>query len=168
MPNCRRIILTAATAGMILFIFSNSLFPAAQSGVQSRYVLTLLDRLLGPLHPPFALTEHLVRKLAHVTEYAALGVLLTATVRAYGGGGLFLRLFLLLCVPAADEGIQTLTPGRSSQITDVWIDFFGGLCGTLLCALLTALSGYFRRARTDRKMKASGTPGAPEAPQNKQ
>ena len=35
-----------------------------------------------------------------------------------------------------DETIQLFSPGRSSQVTDVWIDFAGVVTGTLLAAFL--------------------------------
>ena len=38
-----------------------------------------------------------------------------------------------------DETIQLFSPGRSSQVTDVWIDFAGVVTGTLLAFLVQAI-----------------------------
>ena len=54
----------------IIFIFCRSLKPADVSTSESQRVLDLLQRLC-----PFKLSMHLVRKLAHFTEFAVLGLL---------------------------------------------------------------------------------------------
>ena len=41
----------------------------------------------------------------------------------------------------ADETIQIYSPGRSSQVTDVWLDSAGVLAGILAALVLMALCG---------------------------
>ena len=52
-------------------------------------------------------------------------------------------------VPFVDETIQLFVSGRSGQISDVWLDFCGVMCGLLLAA---ALAGW-RGSKTDRSKK---------------
>ena len=44
-----------------------------------------------------------------------------------------------LMTALTDETIQLFSLGRSSQVTDVWIDFAGVVTGTLLAFLVQAI-----------------------------
>ena len=118
---------------------------ASVSTVSSGRVLTLLQAALRRLgHPALAqrLTDHIVRKMAHFCEYMLEGFLLTLCLRVYTRrfvrhiswpilGGLLTAL--------TDETIQMFSDGRSSQITDVWLDFSGVLTGILVGMFCLAL-----------------------------
>jgi len=68
-----------------------------------------------------------LRKLAHMAEYAVLGALL---LRATGRAGLAVALGTLYA--ASDEIHQAFVPGRSGRPLDVAIDAVGVACGVLL------------------------------------
>ena len=126
-----RVIFTFALIGCIVFIFSNSLQIADVSEGASGRVLGILQGILRHLGLPGAadrLTMHIVRKLAHFCEYLLEGFLLMLCLRVYTRhffkhvswpmlGGLLTAL--------TDETIQLFVPGRSGQVTDIWIDFSG-------------------------------------------
>lgn len=85
--------------------------------------------------------EFPVRKTAHATEYAILGILLTATLssfekRHYGLWGWLLG----TGYAATDEIHQLFVPGRSGQVTDVMLDSAGCLLGCLLLCTIYHLS----------------------------
>ena len=140
-----RVVFTLALAGCIWFIFSNSMKIASVSTMSSSRVLTLLQAALRRLgHPALAqrLTDHIVRKLAHFCEYMLEGFLLMLCMRVYTRqyvwhisvpmlGGVLTAL--------ADETIQIYSPGRSSQVTDVWLDSAGVLVGILIALVFMAL-----------------------------
>ncbi len=108
-------------------------------------VLGILQGILRHLGLPGAadrLTMHIVRKLAHFCEYALEGFLLTLCLRVYTRhffkhvswpmlGGLLTAL--------TDETIQLFVPGRSGQVTDIWIDFSGVMTGLLVGLILLGL-----------------------------
>ena len=122
-----RVIFTLALIGCIAFIFSNSMKIASVSTVSSSRVLTLLQAALRRLgHPALAqrLTDHIVRKLAHFCEY-----IWHISVPMLGG----------VLTALTDETIQIFSPGRSSQVTDVWLDSAGVLAGILTALVLMAL-----------------------------
>ena len=124
----------------VVFIFSNSMDNADASTLKSGAVLALLRRILGS--EGAALTEFIVRKTAHFTEFAIEGVLLFLVVKGYTTRPLrFLGWPLLagLMTALTDETIQLFSLGRSSQVTDVWIDFVGVVTGTLLAFLVQAI-----------------------------
>ena len=140
-----RVIFTFALIACIVFIFSNSMQIGDVSETASGRVLLLLQAALRRLgHPALAqrLTDHIVRKMAHFCEYMLEGFLLTLCLRVYTRrfvrhiswpilGGLLTAL--------TDETIQMFSDGRSSQLTDVWLDFSGALAGILVGLICLAL-----------------------------
>ena len=140
-----RVLFTLALAGCIWFIFSNSMAVAEVSSVSSGRVLQLLQavlRRLGMRGLAQRLTMHIVRKMAHFCEYTLEGFLLMLCMRVYTR-----RYVRHISVPMlggvltamADETIQIYSPGRSSQVTDVWLDSAGVLAGILIALVFMAL-----------------------------
>ena len=140
-----RVVFTLALAGCIWFIFSNSMAVAQVSSASSGRVLQLMQAALRRLgHPALAqrLTMHFVRKLAHFCEYLLEGFLLMLCMRVYSRHPLrHITVPMLGGVLTAltDETIQLYSPGRSSQVTDVWLDSAGVLAGILTALVLMAL-----------------------------
>ena len=140
-----RVVFTLALAGCIWFIFSNSMAVAQVSSASSGRVLQLMQAALRRLgHPAIAqrLTMHFVRKLAHFCEYLLEGFLLMLCMRVYSRHPLrHITVPMLGGVLTAltDETIQLYSPGRSSQVTDVWLDSVGVLAGILAALVLMAL-----------------------------
>ena len=66
----RRRVFWALTALWLLFVWGHSLLPASVSKEESGHWLALLQNWM-----PW-LTDYLIRKAAHFTEYAVLGALL--------------------------------------------------------------------------------------------
>lgn len=140
-----RVIFTCALIACIVFIFSNSMQIADVSSAASGRVLAFLQKALRALGFEGAasrITMHFVRKLAHFCEFALEGFLLMLCVRVYTRR--FVRhvswpLLAGLLTALTDETIQLSSPGRSSQVTDVWLDFAGVLAGLLFALFLLAL-----------------------------
>ena len=107
-------------------IIGHSLMPAKLSHAESSGLLTRLTTAL-----PF-ITHRLLRKLAHFSEFGLLGLLLAQCFRA---GFVQPALASLLCA-VADETVQLYVPGRSGQVSDVWIDFAGAVLAIGLTLLL--------------------------------
>ena len=119
-----------------LFIWHNSLMPATESSAQSMSVLHHLDAVLEWLGLPVTVGHSVLRKLAHMMEFALLGVLWEAAMVTGNMGqksGYSVQSACTLCLLTAmvDETIQVFVPGRGSQVTDVWIDFAGACLGVL-------------------------------------
>lgn len=140
-----RVVFTLALIGCIAFIFSNSMKIASVSSVSSGRVLQLLQALLRRLGMPGLaqrLTMHIVRKMAHFCEYTLEGFLLMLCMRVYSRRPLrHITVPMLAGVLTAltDETIQLFSQGRSSQVTDVWLDSAGVLAGILAALLLMGL-----------------------------
>jgi len=73
-----------------------------------------------------------VRKMAHVSEYCLLAVLVSNVLFLLGLKGKdALAFIMVICLlfAVADEFHQMLVPGRNPLLTDVMIDFTGSLVG---------------------------------------
>lgn len=115
----------------ILFIWGNSLMPGAVSGAISGWVRDVLAGIFpGGSQDPDA-GHGLLRKLAHFTEFACLGILLTWL---YGmlRKPVWLAILCGFLVASADETIQCFVPDRGPSIWDVMIDASGVLLGVVL------------------------------------
>lgn len=125
-----------ASVAMICLIWGNSLVPGSGSGSLSLAVVNAVHGLLGALGLPYGwVTNFLVRKCAHFTEYAILGVLVTHAVdieRKHRLGSIALIALLLVAVPSIDETIQLHVAGRCGQVADVILDCCGACTGSVL------------------------------------
>lgn len=76
----------------------------------------------------------LVRKIAHITEYAVLAFFIYAHISSYGKikRQILIAIILTVMYAASDEYHQTFIAGRSGNITDVLIDGIGVVTGTLI------------------------------------
>ena len=135
--------LTVLVIAYILFIFSNSLKPADLSSADSGTVLAMVRSMCASVGlDGTVITEHFIRKMAHFSEYALLGILLTLCLKSYGferERRITFQVITGFAVPFADETIQLFVEGRSGQISDVWLDCSGVLFGTILCTAAIVL-----------------------------
>ena len=140
-----RVLFTFALIACIVFIFSNSMQIADVSSVASGRALTLMRKVFTRLGMPgiaSRLTDHIVRKLAHFCEYMLEGFLLMLCMRVYTRQYVWHISVPMLggvLTAMADETIQIYSPGRSSQVTDVWLDSAGVLAGILIALVFMAL-----------------------------
>lgn len=136
-----------AAALFVLVIWGNSLVPGTGSSSLSLMVVDAVRSVLDALSLPSAwVTNFLVRKAAHFSEYLLLGVLVTRGFdRRYAAHpqALFAIAVALVAVPSIDETIQLFVSGRSGQVTDVLIDCTGAATGVLISY---AIAGIARRA----------------------
>lgn len=106
------------------------------SSADSGAVLKLVQQVLtaGGVDSTI-ITEHVIRKTAHFTEYAALGILLCLCFRTFAlslDRRVLSQVLVSFLVPFTDETIQLFVAGRSGQISDVWLDCAGAAFGTVV------------------------------------
>lgn len=137
-----RIVTGILVLAWMCLIFSFSSQPATESSkVSGGLCHRLVEQTNEVLHLDMTETQQLsiaekieypVRKAAHMTEYAILGLLSFAFYR--GISGKEKRQFLAALVTAAvyactDEFHQYFVPGRSAEVRDVCIDTLGAFIG---------------------------------------
>lgn len=130
----RRLLLCIAILIFLLaFIWGNSLLPAEKSQALSDWVQELLTGIRSDA-PSAPHGSGLLRKIAHFTEYSALGMCLAWLFGMLQKG----KLLPFLCGAAAaciDETIQCFVPDRGPGILDVGLDCCGVLTGMILLYL---------------------------------
>lgn len=95
--------------------------------------------------------EYPLRKLAHFSEYACMGILVYMLLSQWVAQGRLLYLLTVLWVflsASGDEFHQYFVPGRCASFTDVLIDTGGGIFGMLFCAAVCALYRKHRLKKT--------------------
>ena len=124
----------------VAFIWGNSMLGSKASSNVSNSVLGALD----PIIRRFGIVSKddlWLRKLAHFTEFAALGaelLFLAAVRRRFGLQAASNCAFAALLAALTDETIQLIS-GRNSQVLDVLLDFSGSLTGILIAWLICRL-----------------------------
>ena len=133
----------------IAFIWGNSLLPAQISHAFSTFVRNILAAVFPATGPDNGEVGHgLVRKLAHFTEFACLGWLLSWLVRMLRNKKwehMLLPLLTGAIIAAVDETIQLFIPERGPGILDVGIDTLGVSLGIVLINLYLSIKQNFWR-----------------------
>lgn len=137
------VVMFMLTSLMILFAWVHSCFPADLSSMESEGVLALLAGFFKMFGITREMSEVLIRKLAHFSEFSAIGALLMSCaycfdrVRPHRFWVQVLSAGLMSAV--IDETIQLFSEGRAGMIADVWIDFGGVVFGSALALLFYAV-----------------------------
>jgi VanZ family protein len=92
--------------------------------------------------------DHPVRKTAHASEYALLGMLLFGAMTGTRKIRMGYAWLAASCYAATDEFHQLFVPGRSCQFTDVCIDSGGAALGILVAAGVSLLVFRIREWRS--------------------
>ena len=117
---------------------SSDLFSAAHTGsVLEQIIIAILGHSLS--RERFDLLHFLIRKAAHLTEYAILGGLLFRAVRGERAGWnprwAIAAIAIAACVAASDEWHQSFVPSRTPSVVDVGIDTAGAATAQILIRL---------------------------------
>ncbi|MBU3114299.1 VanZ family protein [Clostridium lacusfryxellense] len=127
--------------GWMVLIFMFSSQPGEVSSGNNKFVIYLFNLLGLNLNSIFGtLSDFLVRKAAHFTEYFILFILLYRAIRVEKNAGIksftysILIVFLYAC---SDEFHQAFVPGRGPAFRDVMVDTCGGLTAFLIMYIVT-------------------------------
>jgi len=135
------------TACLLCFIWGNSLLPGEISGRISDWVKDILAMLLPTAVPGVTTGGGLLRKIAHFSEFAALGACLS-----WRFGMLEKRKIMALVygfgAACVDESIQLFVPDRGPALKDVAIDTCGVAAGI---ALLLLGQNYVRKIKKSKE-----------------
>ena len=126
----------------LIFLVSTDLGSAAHT---SRFIEPLLRWLFrGRLNAAtVAEVHHLIRKTAHLTEYAVLAYLAWSALRRSLAYPAVPALVLTAAYAASDEFHQSFVPSRGASVEDVLIDTAGATLGLLLLYACRALKQHW-------------------------
>lgn len=152
----------------VAFIWGNSILPADLSEKVSGEVMDVYERVL--MHPLFEKVStklinfanrildtsipnenigmHLLRKMAHFSEFLLLGLDLTwlfLILEQKGIHRITMPLLFGVLTACVDETIQLYSAGRSSSLVDVWIDIGGLTVGIMILLLGHAIVRICKR-----------------------
>lgn len=138
-----RLIMFIITALAIAFAFVHSLMPADISSQESGGITELIYRFFSLFGISAQLSETLIRKAAHFTEFAVIGGCALCCAYSFDRFRPYKYapqvLFTGLITAVADETIQLFTDGRAGLVADVWIDFAGVFTGSAVMTLILGL-----------------------------
>jgi len=147
--NRKQMVVLGIGIFILIFIFGNSGTDGSSSGALSEFFARFIFRFIPESSMSFYELHFLIRKLAHFTEYALLGIACSCFF-ALGKNGLlkssFTVLFIGLFTAVTDELFQSLVPGRVSALKDVFIDFGGVLTGFVLTLIVITLFKNVRKS----------------------
>lgn len=114
---------------ILIFYFSDQV--ASVSSKQSGFFTNLIISIFGAQNEPFI--HHIVRKLAHFTEYLILGLLVLNMLKYYKPKHIII-LAILICYlyACSDEIHQLFIEGRAGLVKDTLVDLAGSLSGILI------------------------------------
>lgn len=131
---------------LLCFIWGNSLLPGDVSGQFSDWVKEILAALLPGAVPGVTTGGGLLRKIAHFSEFAALGMCLCWLFGMLQKSNFwpFACGFGAACV---DETIQRFVPDRGPSLTDVGIDTCGVAVGMMILLIGHYLVRKFKHSK---------------------
>lgn len=149
MNVCSRLYRVALWVSVIAFmavIFAFSAQPGEASEAMTKGAVRPVAELLAALqhggeaatNTLYVILGTLLRKLAHVCEYALLGALLWLLLDSYGRQGRLTPLLIAVLYAVCDEVHQAFVPGRLGTPWDVLVDALGAITGVLLIAKIAA------------------------------
>lgn len=115
---------------LVIFIFSN------QDGTTSTALTNdVLEKYLFFIDSDVFFI--IIRKIAHITEYLILGILVFGFVNEFKiDRKIIISLLICLIFSSLDEFHQLFIPGRTGKILDVFIDMIGVLLGIGVVSLV--------------------------------
>lgn len=138
-----KVIFIVITLCFIGFAFVNSSMPAYESAEESGNVLSFLQDFFNGLGLKAELTDYIVRKSAHFSEYSAIGAMLMLCAFSFNKERPYKYyinvMFCGLLTAVVDETIQLNVKGRAGMVEDVLLDFVGIIAGTIFMFIIFAI-----------------------------
>ncbi len=131
----------------VVFGFSNA------GGEESTGISTKVAKFFVKNEAYIRLAEHIIRKVAHLSEYAMGGILVYSLLLTYNIKSKiqFCASWLFVVTYAiTDEIHQLFIPGRTGRVVDVFIDSLGAMLG--ICSLLLIIK-IINKFKTQKIMK---------------
>ena len=134
------VISLTAVLFLVAFIWWHSLQPGTASHAESQYVLHIvLFYANGTWLAPYLNDMH-IRRMAHLTEYASLGLSMSVLSLVLADRQHKIWVLLVgICIATIDEYIQQFSGGRTSTWHDVVFDMVGYCAGIMIVSVLRSL-----------------------------
>lgn len=142
---------------LIIFLFSSQ--NATESSALSGGIVNAFLQVMHSMIPSFdtyfthAQVSFFIRKSAHFTIYAILGILTDSALNNDISSAQRIKMTLLVCLiyAVSDEWHQFFVSGRSAQFADVCIDTIGAEAGLFVKYLVIRCVSIFEEDKTNSK-----------------
>ena len=126
----------------LIFLFSCE--DGEESKEVSENLLGLIIEYLGNI-----VSHNVLRKIAHFTEYTALGFFMCGAIHfSFGKKRFYVPLIPCALYAVSDEIHQYFVPERACRIFDVFIDTCGSLTGILIFLLITFAAARHKQRKS--------------------
>ena len=143
-----KIICWALAAACMAAIFYFSSRTADESEQQSGFFAQLITKLFGI----GGFSDFIIRKLAHFTEFAGLGLLFAIALKVQTGKSKTPTAIICSSIYAAtDEIHQIFVPGRACRVLDWGIDTCGAALGALAVLLIITLAAKNKASKSKKQ-----------------
>ena len=147
----KEIILAVLIVLWLAVIWGHSFMSGESSGDESSFFKNLLEPFLELFVGKGNVTDHLVRKIAHFSEFAVLGVLFESMIQVKKREHFLNQSFIFFAsvsVAVADESIQLISPDRGPSVKDVLLDSAGAASGILITLLIFTIAHSIKKRRS--------------------
>ena len=127
------------SAWLPVVLWAAIILSAANDQFSDKKTESWLDRLFGRVRPE---VNTIMRKSAHVAEYAILSLLAWRARRTVA-----VPLLICLAVACADESLQAMTATRTGSPADVALDMLGATCALIF---VPGARARFRKVHPER------------------
>lgn len=142
----RTLVLRILLIALLCFIWGHSMIPRDLSQEESLSILRFLKPVLEIFVGRGNATDHMVRKLAHFCEFAALGAVMELLEWTKHRRMISLSLLTsAVSIAAVDESIQLFSDGRGALVSDILLDSAGTFFGMLIMGLILQLGIRLKR-----------------------
>lgn len=145
----KKLIISISCILWVGFIFLNSSQNGKISHERStQFANDIFKKLFSSLNLNSSQLDMLTRKFAHGFEFMILAVILIIFLNALKVSkvnGVIYSLFIVLLMATFDETLQLFVEDRTSKVTDIWIDFSGGIVGSILIGIFYGIIMCIKR-----------------------
>lgn len=127
----------------VIFRFSSE--TGEESKQVSEGLLSIIIQYIGNV-----ISHNVLRKIAHFTEYAALGFCMSGAICFSFGKCNFVSLIPCAVYALGDEIHQYFVPERACRVFDIFIDTCGSAVGILIFLLIAFLIKKLRKSKTNK------------------
>jgi len=117
---------------------------STESNNQSGYIVNFISNIFNISN--INLLIYIVRKIAHLTEYFILGILISNMITCYNKKT-YVAIIICVLYAISDELHQSLVPGRNSQITDILIDSVGSILGIFIYNFTLKITNKYKQRK---------------------
>ena len=139
----KKLIISISCIFWLGFIFLNSSQTGNISHERSmKFVNNILKRIFQNSNFNTSQLDMIARKCAHGFEFMILAVILVilfTLIKVSRVNAVIYSLFIVILIATFDETLQLFIEDRTSRVTDILIDFSGGIIGAILTEIFYSL-----------------------------